>query len=104
MCTVLHILACGKSGGIETLVSEYARESSHDNHFVFVWEDGYYEKKIREGGCSTYFLDAGKTGSFNATQELIKIVTNVKPDVIITHHGSPMILCMCFVCKKALAK
>lgn len=42
MCTVLHILACGKSGGIETLVSEYARESSHDNHFVFVWEDGYY--------------------------------------------------------------
>ena len=91
MCTVLHILACGKSGGIETLVSEYARESSHDNHFVFVWEDGYYEKKIREGGCSTYFLDAGKTGSFNATQELIKIVTNVKPDVIITHHGSPMI-------------
>lgn len=48
MCTVLHILACGKSGGIETLVSEYARESSHDNHFVFVWEDGYYEKKIRE--------------------------------------------------------
>lgn len=91
MCTVLHILACGKSGGIETLVSEYACESSHDNHFVFVWEDGYYQKKIRECGCSTYFLDAGKTGSFNATQELIKIVTNVKPDVIITHHGSPMI-------------
>lgn len=55
MCTVLHILACGKSGGIETLVSEYARESSHDNHFVFVWEDGYYEKKLEKVGAVHIF-------------------------------------------------
>ena len=46
MCTVLHILACGKSGGIETLVSEYARESSHENHFVFVWEDGNRDRLL----------------------------------------------------------
>ena len=91
MHKVVHILACGKSGGIETLVAEYAKKSSHDNYFVFVWEDGYYEQQIRECGCDTYFLDAGKAGSFKATQELIAIIKSVKPDVIVTHHGSPMI-------------
>ena len=30
-------------------------------------------------------------GSFKATQELIAIIKSVKPDVIVTHHGSPMI-------------
>ena len=47
MHKVVHILACGKSGGIETLVAEYAKKSSHNNYFVFVWEDGYYEQQIR---------------------------------------------------------
>lgn len=91
MHKVVHILACGKSGGIETLVAEYAKKSSHNNYFVFVWEDGYYEQQIRECGCNTYLLDAGRTGSFKATQELIAIIKSIKPDVIVTHHGSPMI-------------
>lgn len=91
MHKVLHILACGKSGGIETLVSEYARESQHENYFVFVWEDGFYEKRIREYGCNTYFLDARKEGPFKATKNLFKIVSDIQPEAIITHHGSPMI-------------
>lgn len=91
MHKVLHILACGKSGGIETLVAEYARESQHKNYFVFVWEDGFYEKKIREYGCNTYFLDAGKKGTIKSTKELFKIVSEIRPEAIVTHHGSPMI-------------
>lgn len=91
MHKVLHILACGESGGIETLVAEYAKESRHDNYFVFVWEEGYYEKKIREYGCNTYFLDASKNGSFKSAQQLIKLVTDIRPQAIIAHHGSPMI-------------
>lgn len=91
MRKILHILACGKSGGIETLVAEYAKESRHNNYFVFVWEKGYYEKKIREYGCNTYFLDASKNGLIKSTKKLIDLVSNIQPDIIITHHGSPMI-------------
>lgn len=91
MHRVLHILACGKNGGIETLVAEYARASQNENFFVFIWEEGYYEKKIREYGCSTYFLDTGKNGFFKATKKLIELVSDIQPETVITHHGSPLI-------------
>lgn len=91
MRKVLHILACGKSGGIETLLSGYAGKSRQENHFVFVWEKGYYEEKIKEQGCDTYFLDANKNGFLGSAKKLLELIADIQPEIIVTHHGSPMI-------------
>lgn len=43
--------------------------------------------KLESAAVIHIFLDAGKVGSFKATQELIAIIKSVKPDVIVTHHA-----------------
>lgn len=54
---VLHLMATGHAGGIESLMRDYARYSTHENVFIFVWEGGINADLISASGCVTYFLN-----------------------------------------------
>ena len=49
---IMHLLAAGGTGGIETLCKNYAKYSAHDNTFVIVWgKDGATYLEMRKNGA-----------------------------------------------------
>lgn len=55
MHKVVHILACGKSGGIETLVAEYAKKSSHNNYLYLCGKMDIMSNKLESAAVIHIF-------------------------------------------------
>lgn len=45
---VMHVLALGGAGGIESLCVDIARKSKDNNYFYFMWGGGHNELRIRQ--------------------------------------------------------
>ena len=86
---VLHLLASGSFGGIETLIREYSFKSKQDNVFIFVWEKGpIYDEMVKQGIPCKYMGE--KQGHFiHTVRHILKICKQEKPDVLVTHHEAP---------------
>ena len=86
---VLHILASGGFGGIETLLNKYSLLSEMDNVFVFVWGGGaiYESMKAQNIPCININEKQGKF--FHSVKEIVDVCKRENPDVIITHHSAP---------------
>lgn len=83
---VLHLLASGGYGGIESLMRSYSKESHLENIFVFVWGTGDIYDDMCKQGIKCVDLHE-KNGKFLHTiSAIIKKCNEIKPDVVITHH------------------
>lgn len=87
---VLHLIAAGNNGGIQTLLKDYAKYSGENNVFSFMWYSGITEEQMRQQGAETICFEAKKSGTFKAAIKLLNYVNEKKPDAVIVH-SSPML-------------
>ena len=83
---VVHLLASGGYGGIESLIRSYGKESRLDNIFVFVWGTGdiYYDMCNQGMNCIDLREKNGRF--FYTVKAIIRKCNEIKPDVVVTHH------------------
>lgn len=87
---ILHLIAAGNNGGIQTLLKDYAKYSHEDNVFSFMWYSGITEEQMRQRGTETICFEAKKSGTFRAAIKLLNYVNEKKPDAVVVH-SSPML-------------
>ena len=88
---IMHLLAAGGTGGIETLCKNYAMHSVHDNTFVIVWgKDGATYLEMRKNGADVIQLNASKRRPLQTLKRIDKIRRERKIDVVVVHHAAPL--------------
>lgn len=100
MKTVLHLLAGGGIGGIETLCRAYAPYSKHNNIFMVVWEPGVVSDEMKENGACVIELNAKKRKHIKNIMDIKHVINEKKVDCIIVHHASPILHVYMMVLKK----
>ena len=100
MKNVLHLLTAGGAGGIESLVSNYAEYSKNNNIYVFVWRGGENEEKIKKTGAKTYILNLNNKKALKAIKAVSDICKKENINVVITHHGTPLLKIIALYLKK----
>ena len=100
MKNVLHLLTAGGAGGIESLVSNYAEYSKNNNIYVFVWRGGENEEKIKKTGAKTYILNLNNKKTLKAIKAVSDICKKENINVVITHHGTPLLKIIALYLKK----
>lgn len=88
---ILHLLATGDNGGIESLVVDYQRHSQLENIYVFAWSDGVCGERLRQCGAKVYLLQSAKKGNLSKILEIRKICRKENPDSVVVQHGSPLL-------------
>lgn len=83
---VLHLLASGGYGGIESLMRSYGKESKLDNIFVFVWGTGDIYDDMYKQGINCVDLNERNGKFIHTVKAIIKKCDEIKPDVVVTHH------------------
>lgn len=87
---VLHLIATGNIGGIQTLLKDYGAYSQIDNIFTFMWSGGPNEEEMRSRGITTVCFEADKVGFLRAARELLRYFEEEKPGAVIVH-SSPLL-------------
>ena len=88
---VLHLLAGGDVGGIETLMRDYAKYSKHENHFIMLWgRDGKATTVIRAEGCPVVELQLKKGQELKGFRYIRKYCIKNHLDAVIAHHAAPL--------------
>lgn len=87
---ILHILASGGTGGIETLCKDYAIHSNNKNIFVFLWKTGEIAEEMKKLGISTYCLQCSKKNILKSFHLLCDICKTNNIDSIVVHHAAPL--------------
>lgn len=100
---IMHLLAAGGTGGIETLCKNYAKYSAHDNTFVIVWgKDGATYLEMRKNGADVIQLNASKKRPLQTLKRIDAIRRERKIDAVVVHHAAPLsYLYLALVKKKA---
>lgn len=83
---VVHLLASGGYGGIESLIRSYGKESQLDNIFVFVWGTGDIYDDMCNQGMNCIDLREENGRFFHTVKAIIRKCNEIKPDVVVTHH------------------
>ena len=88
---IMHLLAAGGTGGIETLCKNYAMYSAHDNTFVIIWgKDGATYLEMRKNGADVIQLNASKKRPLQTLRRIDAIRRERKIDTVVVHHGAPL--------------
>ena len=88
---IMHLLASGGTGGIETLCRDYAQYSHHENTFVFLWgkDDARY-LEMKENGADVTQLNASKKHLFRMLKQIDDIRKSKQIQIVVAHHAAPM--------------
>ena len=88
---IMHLLASGGTGGIETLCRDYAQYSHHENTFVFLWgkDDARY-LEMKENGADVIQLNASKKHLFRMLKQIDDIRKSKQIQIVVAHHAAPM--------------
>lgn len=99
---ILHILAAGGIGGIETLCNLYFQNSSHTNIVIFLKGGGVIaDEMIKNGVKIIKFQKISLIKYFYLRKQLLKICREYQIDSVIVHHSSPVArLCLPAIKKK----
>lgn len=82
---VLHLIAAGDAGGVQTLIKEYASLSELDNIYTFAWGGGFNEEHMRNHGARTICFDAHRDGTFRTGLKLVSLFIKEKPGAVVVH-------------------
>lgn len=87
---ILHLLASGGTGGIETLCKDISLYSKQENHFLFIWFGGASAEEMIAKNANVRCLNASKKdilGPYNTIKRYI-ICNDIQ--IVIVHHASPV--------------
>lgn len=87
---VLHLLAGGSTGGIESLIKDYDTKTMHENVYVFIWNGGIMTDKLINEGKKVYVLNKTNKQFFSILRNYIQICKEENIQVVMTHHSSPL--------------
>ncbi len=96
---VLHLLATGSIGGIETLLKNYDEQSNHENLYLFVWEGGVIADALKESGRKVMVLNKTNLQTLSVFRTILKLCKEEKIQVAVVHHASPMLKMLLAVLK-----
>lgn len=88
---VLHMLVSGGTGGIEILMKNYARQSAHNNIFVFVWKSGEVAREMERCGVPVRVTNAGEEGLLTTLKRIRRICLEEQVDVVVSHNSAPLL-------------
>ena len=88
---VLHLLATGEIGGIETLIKNYDEYSQNDNIYLFVWGGGVIADELKNRGRKTIILNKTNRQFMEVFQNVVQICKEEKIQTIVVHHESPLL-------------
>ena len=87
---VLHLLASGDTGGIETLCRDYGMFSKLDNTFLFIWNAGCIAEEMKKNNNKVIELNANKKNVLGTLIKILHICKSKKIDAVVVHHDSPI--------------
>lgn len=87
---VLHLLASGGAGGIETLCEDFSKYSQNDNIFLFVWFGGCIAEEIKKQEGRVIELNASKKDILGPFCRILELLKQEQIEVIMVHHASPV--------------
>lgn len=99
---VLHLLAAGGAGGIESLNKDYAKYSKLDNIFVFIWYGGCTTDEMKLSGRKVIEFNASKKNIFGPIKRIYNICKKENVNTIMVHHASPVMHVYAMTIKKFL--
>lgn len=99
---VLHLLAAGDIGGIESLMVDYYKYSTLENQFCFFWSMGKNASRLKSLGAKMCFLDVYHHSTVATFCEFYKYCKQNEIETIVTHHSSPLIWLYAILAKKLL--
>lgn len=98
---VIHLLAGGGIGGIETLCKDFVCYSKHENVVAILWDNGFLGNEIAKLGYRVVCLHISRTNIISAIYKVVRLCRQEKADVIVAHHASPMShLCLLYIKKR----
>ncbi len=100
---VLHLLTSGETGGIESLCRDIGKYGRLDHIFCFVSRGGCIYDKMSADGINVVNLSGNGKG-FNIKKLRMLINYCVDSDVIIVHHGDPILKLYYIFAKKITHK
>lgn len=84
---VLHLLASGGIGGIETLCSNYSKYTKNNNTFLIIWgKDSETYRQIKKSGGKVIQLNASKRRPLQILIKIEKIRRKGGFDIVVIHH------------------
>lgn len=86
---VLHFLATGGTGGIESLIREYADKSMHNNYYVIFWGSGANSEIMKSKGHNVIDIGCSKKEVWKTYKKLVQLVKECEINAIVTHHAAP---------------
>ncbi len=97
---VLHLLAAGGTGGIETLCKDYGLFSQLENIFFFVWYGGATTDEMKQANLNVIELNSSKKDLVGVWKSIESVCRNEKIDVVVEHHTSPILHLYIMLLKK----
>lgn len=87
---IMHFLAKGEAGGIESLCRDYANCSNNKNVFVFLkGVNSVNALKIQEAGHPVIELNYSPYNLIRTLHQIKKCIKSFSIDTIVVHHSSP---------------
>lgn len=87
---VLHLLASGGIGGIETLMKHYAQYSQNEDIFLFAFSGGVIADELAAMGKEVVHVPLRIHNNFERLKWILKCCRESRADVIVSHHSSPI--------------
>lgn len=97
---VLHLLASGSTGGIETLCKDYAMFSKLDNTFLFIWSTGCITDEMKKNKNNVVELHANKKNILGPLRNILRICKDRKIEAVVVHHAAPVAHLYLMIIKK----
>ncbi len=89
---VLHVLALGGAGGIESLCADIAQYSQDENHFYFLWGGGNNADKIKSFQCNVVIRNFTYSNIWKEYQCFRSYITDKGIECIVIQGVSPVML------------
>lgn len=87
---VLHLLAAGGIGGIETLIRNYAEYSKNENVYLFAYGGGVIADELRAMKEEVLYAPPGVSGNYEKLKWILKSCKELQVDIVVSHHSSPI--------------
>lgn len=101
---ILHLLASGGAGGIETLCKDISATNILENHFIFVWYGGCTADEMIQNGTNTIVLGHSKKSVIKSYKAISDYIVKHKIDAVIVHHEAPVLWIYLMLFKRKFKK
>lgn len=102
MRKVLHLMATGGTGGIETLAREYCSKSKLENHYLFLYRGGEIADDIAEINNNVSVIGKKSYQIISTYRDIERYIIDNNISIVISHHGTDFLWLYLYLIKKRL--